>query len=77
MTSDAQNAHRRAATGISLELFGQACVSGSCSSSGIGLSLFISAVSGTTTAKETTVATMRNDSSALTNEPYSNVERFR
>ena len=32
----------------------------------------MSAVSGTTTAKKTTVATMRNDSSALRNEPYLN-----
>ena len=31
-------------------------------------------VNGTTTAKKTTVATMRNDSSALRNDPYLNVE---
>ena len=34
----------------------------------------INAVSGTTTAKKTTVATIRNDSSALRNDPYLNCE---
>ncbi len=35
----------------------------------------MSAVRGTTTAKKTIVATMRNDRRALRNEPYLNVER--
>ena len=48
-------------------------VSGLGSSLGSRLSRRISAVSGTTTAKKTTVATMRNDSTALRNDPYLNV----
>ena len=77
VTSDVQKAHRRAATGMSLRHSGHSCVSGFVSSLGTKFSRFISAVSGTTTAKKTTVATMRNETSALRNEPYLNVEWLR
>ena len=71
-TSDVQKAQRRAATGMSLRHSGHSRVSGLGSSVGSRLRRRISAVSGTTTAKKTTVATMRNDSSALRNDPYLN-----
>ena len=76
-TSDVQNAHRRAPTGMSLRHSGHARVSGLGSSAGNRFMRFISAVSGSTTAKKTTVATMRNESKALRNEPYLNVELWK
>ena len=59
-TSEVQNAQRCAATGMSLRHCGHSRVSGLGSSVGSTLRRRISAVSGTTTAKNTTVATIRN-----------------
>ena len=59
---------------MSLRHSGHSRVSGSGSSLGKTLSRRMSAVSGTTTAKKTTVATMRNARSALRNDPYLNRE---
>ena len=64
-----QGAQRRADMGMSLKHSGHSHISGLGSSEGKTLSRRIIAVSGTTTAKKTTVATIRNDNSALRNEP--------
>ena len=69
VTSEVQKAQRWAATGISLRHWGHSRVSGSGSSLGNRFRRFISMLSGTTTAKKTTVATIRKDSSALMNAP--------
>ncbi len=69
VTSEVQKAQRWAATGMSLRHWGHSRVSGSGSSLGRRFRRFISMLSGTTTAKKTTVATMRKDSSALMNAP--------
>ena len=69
-TSEVQNAQRRAAAGMSLRHSGHGRVSGSGSSVGSKFSRRNKAVSGTTTAKKTTVAMIRNEMSALRNEPY-------
>jgi hypothetical protein len=59
---------------MSLKHSGHSRVSGSGSSFGKRFSLRIKAVSGTTTAKKTTVAMMRNDTTALMKDPYLNCE---
>src|SRR5580704_11622526 len=59
---------------MSLRHSGHSRVGGLGSSEGSTFSRRISAVSGTTTAKKTTVATMRNESTALRNDPYLNCE---
>ncbi len=62
-----QNAHRRAASGMSDRHSGHARVT--LSTAGSGFSRAISVLSGRTTKKKITAAMIRNDSSALKNAP--------